>query len=311
MIKKILILAGGTATSWHLCKMIKSSFKQDFILCIGDTNKKNVIPASTLSDEYYQLPSIKESSYYPYMIELLKTKKIDILIPLIDFDLALFPCDNPDLLKINVLSTAPKEKVMIICQSKSNLSKKLKNNGIEVPRFYSQIEIESQKDYFVKPDIGFGSKNAGILKGKDISFSEEIIVQEILYQPEITVEIFKKDNYISYVCRERLEVKSGVCTKARFFNSEEIDKIINQINMLFELPLASCVQFMKNRENKWCLTDFNMRLGAGTALSSAIGFNISSALLSVLSEKNNYQEHLKKITDDSFVVRVYNEIVMP
>jgi hypothetical protein len=103
MIKKILILAGGTATSWHLCKMIKSSFNQDFILCIGDVNKKNVIPASILSDEYYQLPSIQESSYYLYMIELLKAKKIDILIPLIDFDLALFPCDNPDLLKINVL----------------------------------------------------------------------------------------------------------------------------------------------------------------------------------------------------------------
>jgi carbamoylphosphate synthase large subunit len=311
MVKKILILAGGTATAWHLCKIIKNNFEKDFTLYIGDINNKNIIPASTLSDEYYQLPPITDSSYYSYMIELLKETKIDILIPLIDFDLALFPCDNPDLLKINVLSTAPKEQVMTICLNKSNLSKKLKTIGIETPQFYSQAKIELQKEYFVKPNIGFGSKNATILKGKDIIFSDEIIVQEILHQPEITVEIFKKDNLLSYICRERVEIKSGVCTKARFFNSEEIGKIINRINMFFDLPLTSCIQFMKNKENKWCLTDFNLRLGAGTALSSAVGFNISSAFLTVLSGKNNYKEYLKEITDDLFVVRVYNEIVMP
>jgi carbamoylphosphate synthase large subunit len=310
MKKKILILAGGTATAWHLSMMIKSRFEKDFILCIGDINKKNLIPASTLSDEYYQLPAITDSSYYSYMLELFKTKNIDIIVPLIDSDLALFPNDNTDLLKINVLSTAPVNNVVAISKSKTNMSELLKLNGVIVPELFNQNTIEPQKDYFVKPDAGFGSKNTGIFKGKDIDFSKKIIVQEILHQPEITVEVFKKEDHLSYICRERLEVKSGVCTKARIFDNEEIGGIINHINTFLKLPLASCIQFMKNKDEQWCLTDFNMRLGAGTALSSAAGFGISSAFLSVLAGQNDFRKYLKKTTDDLFVVRVYNEIIM-
>jgi len=311
MKKKILILSGGTATAWHLSQIVKDEFDTYFTLCIGDVNPRNLIPASTLCAEYYQLPFISDSAYYEYMIELLKEKNIDILVPLIDFDLALFPSDNIDLIKLNIYSTAPKRQLMNICKSKTDLSKLLSNNGILVPRIYNQSDIEFNQKYFVKPDEGFGSKEAEILIGKDIVFLDKIIVQEILHQPEITVEVFKKDDYLSYICRERLETKSGVCTKARFCEDVEIDEIINRINTFIELPLACCIQFMKNNDNKWCLTDFNMRLGAGTALSFAAGFRISAAFLSVLAGQDNCREYLHKTLDEVFVVRVYNEIVMP
>ena len=310
MKKKILILSGGTATAWHLSQIIKDKFDKDFTLCIGDVNPQNLIPASTLCDEYYQLPFINDFAYYEYMIELLKEKNIDILVPLIDFDLALFPNDNIDLIKLNIYSTAPKRQLMNISKSKTELSRLLSDNGILVPRIYNQSEIVPKQEYFVKPDSGFGSKNAGILTGENIIYSNKIIVQDILYQPEVTVEIFKYNNYLSYICRERLETKSGVCTKARFYDDIEVGKIVNRINAFIELPLACCVQFMKNYDNKWCLTDFNMRLGAGTALSSIAGFGISAAFLSVLAGKNNFKEYLNRISDERIVVRVYNEIVM-
>jgi len=311
MKKKILILSGGTATAWHLSKTIKNSFNDDFVLCIGDVNPPNLIPASILCEEYYQIPFIHDVGYYEYMIELLKEKNIDILVPLIDFDLVLFPNDNIDLIKLNVYSTAPNGQLMNISKSKTDLSKLLSGNGILLPRIYNQSEIEPNKEYFVKPDSGFGSKNAGVLAGKNIVFSDNIIVQDILHHPEITMEIFRKDDYLSCICRERLETKAGVCTKARFYEDVEIGEIIHRIHAFIELPLACCIQFMKNNDNKWCLTDFNMRLGAGTALSSAAGFDISAAFLSVLAGKNNFKEYLKKISGELFVVRVYNEIVMP
>ena len=311
MKRKILILSGGTATAWHLCKTIKDCFANDFILCVGDVNPKNLIPASILCDEYYQLPYINDSCYYGYMIELLEEKEIDILVPLIDFDLVFFPNDNVDLLNLNVCSTAPNEKLMKICKSKRKVSELLIRHGILVPRIYDQSEIESNQDYCVKPDAGFGSKETGIIRGEKIVFSDTLIVQETLYQPEITVEVFRKDDYLAYTCRERIETKSGVCTKTRFYDYEEIGEIINRINTIIEFPLACCIQFMKNKDNKWCLTDLNMRLGAGTALSSAAGFCVSSAFLSVLTNKNNYKEYLKKVSDNVIVVRVYHELIMP
>ena len=309
--EKILLLAGGTATAWHLCNLIKDNFANRFILYVGDINDKNLIPASLLSDKYFQLPLINEPIYYSYMLSLLEEEKIDILVPLIDSDLALFSNDNPDLVKLNILSTAPSTNTMKICKSKSKITELLENNGISVPKQYRQNEIDPEKAYFVKPDTGFGSRGAAIFKGKDIGFSDKIIVQEILQQPEITVEIFRKDDFLAYICRERLEVKSGVCTKARFFYDEDFEGTIHQINQLLPFPLASCIQFMRNDDHKWCLTDLNMRLGAGTALSTAAGFGLASAFLSVLSGENDFKNYFKNVPDNQIVVRVYREIVMP
>lgn len=309
--KKIFLLAGGTATAWHLCNLIKNNFIDDFILYVGDMYNKDLIPASLLSDKYFQLPPIKESVYYNYMLNLLEEEKIDIIVPLIDTDLVLFPNDNPDLLKLNIISTAPNTNVMNICQSKSKISKLLGNNGIMIPKLYNQKDIDPEKHYFVKPDSGFGSSGAAALRGKDIDFSKEIIVQEVLQHPEITIEVFCKDDFLTYIFRERLEVKAGVCTKARFYYDEELEDTIHRINTLLPFPLASCIQFMKNSDNNWCLTDLNMRLGAGTALSSAAGFGLAAAFLSTLSGKNDYKNYFEKINDNQIVVRVYNEIIMP
>jgi len=309
--KKILILAGGTATAWHLCNLIKDRFADQFILYVGDTNDKNLIPASTLSDKYFQLLPIHDPVYYRSMLNLLEEEKIDIIVPLIDSDLLIFSNDNPDLLQLNVLSTAPNTYTMEICKSKSKISELLANNGIVVPKQYKQNNIDPEKSYFVKPDSGFGSRGTAVLKGKDIVFSEKIIIQEMLQRPEITVEVFQKDNFCDYVCRERLEVKSGVCTKARFFHDKGLEEILYRVNTLLPLPVASCVQFMKNDAYEWCLTDLNMRLGAGTALSSAAGFSLASAFLSVLSGKNDFENYLEAIPDNQVVVRVYDEIKMP
>ena len=310
VLKKILILAGGTATAWHLCNLIKTDFADRFVLYAGDINDKSLVPASTLSDKYFQLPPINDSGYYSYMLNLLEREKIDIIVPLIDFDLEIFSSDNPDLLKLNVLSTAPDAKTMETGKSKSKISELLANNGIPVPKQYRLNDIDPEKAYFVKPDAGFGSKGATILKGKNIDFSEKIIIQEILQHPEITVEIFKKDEFLASICRERLEVKSGVCTKARFFYDKGLEEIIHHIDALLPLPLASCIQFMMNDNHEWRLTDLNMRLGAGTALSSAAGFGLASAFLSVLSGGNDFKGYLGTVMRNQIVVRVYSEIKM-
>ena len=308
--KKILILAGGTATAWHLCNLIKNCFVEQFELYVGDINDRNIIPASTLSDKYFQLPPINDPVYYSYMLNLLEEEKINIIVPLIDSDLMFFSNDNPDLLKLNILSTAPTTNTMEICKSKSKISELLANNGLPVPKQYKQNDIDPEKTYFVKPDSGFGSRGVAVLKGKDIDFSEKIIIQEVLQHPEITVEIFKKDDFLTYICRERLEVKSGVCTKARFFYDKGLENIIHRIDALLQFPLASCIQFMKNDDNKWCMTDLNMRLGAGTALSSSAGFGLASGFLSVSYGKDDFKNYLGKVIDNQVVVRVYSEIKM-
>ena len=64
------------------------------------------------------------------------------------------------------------------------------------------------------------------------------------------------------------------------------------------------------KNTKWMLTDFNLRLGAGTALSSAIGWDLVYAFLIDLIDVDDPFLYLNKPVTIKKVVRVYQEIVM-
>ena len=309
--KKVLILAGGTATAWHLSNVITDEFKDNFVLCVADINKPQRVPASSLCDYFFQVPPISDQSYYVYMLSLLEKEKIDILIPLIDSDLLLFSMDNDDLEKLNVISTAPKKHVMNIFIDKLKACSFLQKHGVVVPKVYrSKKEIKNDEFYFQKPKMGFGSQGAIKVKGADCMFSNKTLVQEVLSSPEVTVEIFKSKNILKTVCRERIEIKSGVCTKARFFYDADLYEIIRAISSIVDLPIASCIQFMKNDDDDWCLIDCNLRLGAGTALSSKAGFKLTGAFLRELLGCSGQEKYLQEVPSDTIVLRVYNEILM-
>ena len=99
--KKILISAGGTATAWHITNLINQYFKDDFEIHICDINADYLIPASTLCYQFHKVPKITDNKYTEEMLKLMKEEEIDIFVPLIDFDLEIFPKDSKELKKIN------------------------------------------------------------------------------------------------------------------------------------------------------------------------------------------------------------------
>jgi hypothetical protein len=189
------------------------------------------------------------------------------------------------------------------------LNKYLDSKGLIVPKIFEFEEIQKNENYFVKPTRGFGSRGAQLLKGKAIPYNPELLIQEVCLKPEVTVEVYADEQRVEAICRERIEVKAGVSTKAKFFKDKEILNIVNQLANTIRFPLASCVQFMKNEANQWCITDLNLRLGAGTALSTAVGFDLTRAFLEKLLFDGHVDEFLKVPDSEKYVVRVYREIV--
>lgn len=309
--KNILITAAGTATAWHIVNVINSDFRDNYRVFACDINPVDLIPASLLVDKYIQVPKINDEKYYQFMLNLLEENNIDIIIPLIDNDFKVFPKDNPDLQKLNVFSTAPDFKVSELCTNKKVLNKHLDKYGIKTPIQYEKEQIVNQNMYFVKPCFGYGSNGATDLYGYEINtMDHNLLIQEKCRQPEVTVEVFCHNGELQYVCRERLETKAGVCTKARFFHDEELGTIIKNIAKLIELPTASCIQFMKNNDDEWVVTDLNLRLGAGTALSTAAGWSLVKAALCVWCQLPNDSIGYLNNVNGKTVVRVYKEIVM-
>ena len=266
--KRIMILAGGTATAWHLVNEIEKYYKNTFEVYICDINPQYLVPSSTKCKEFIQVLPISNEGYYDNIISILKKYNIDILVPLIDFDLEIFSNDNEDLKKLNVKSTAPKKSVVQLLSDKYNMSKWMNEIGINAPKIYEIDDIEHDQEYIIKPKKGFGSRGISKCKGNEINSIDEenYIIQELCSPKEVTVEVFKSEKIFKTICRERIEVKSGVCTKTRIYNDKELNNAVKKIVDNIEFPNSACIQFMLSNDNKWCVTDINLRLGAGTAL---------------------------------------------
>lgn len=308
---RILITAGGTATAWHIINVLKNYFI-DIEVVVTDTNPRHLVHSSIMANYFEQVPAIIEKDYYVGMLELMQKYKVQIIIPIIDFDLLHFPCDNIDLINLGIKSTAPDMQTCKDIANKEKMAITVEKHGINVPKMYNIDDISDEQEYFIKPKFGFGSRGSELITGNEINVKKvkDMVIQEVCSRPEITVEIFSYNNFISTVCRERIETKSGVCTKARIFYDEEFNEKILKIAKFVKLPVASCIQFMKNSNYEWCLTDFNLRLGAGTALSSAVGFELTKAAIACWMGKPEIaSKFLKKPNIDRFVVRTFNEVI--
>ncbi len=311
MKKRILLTAGGTATTWHFCQVIKEFFDEKFEIHICDINDEYLVPASIYAHKFHKVPSINEKNYEETMYKILEQEKIDILVPLIDFDLKTFSKDNEQLKKINVISTAPEMNTTEMLTNKLNMYNFLKNNSIPTPKVVKINEIIEDEEYIIKPIKGFGSNGVELKSAKEIKKMnlENFIIQEKCLPTEITAEIYN-GNIVKIFQRERVATKSGVCTKMIPVNHKQINdsiyKLINTINC----PKAFCIQFMQNKEGDWCIIDCNLRIGAGTALSTKIGFQLVRALLTSLLNENVPEDLFKIDKSIKSVLRVYEEIVI-
>lgn len=308
--KRIMILSAGTGTAWSIVQAIRNLRLDDIQLMACDINPPYLVHTSVYVDRFFQVPPIQNPDYYEVMLSLFKKEKIDILIPLIDWDLFLFSHDNSDLRRLNICSTAPERNTFEMLSDKTKLFENLTALGIRTPNLFSADTVKSGEKYYIKPKIGFGSRNAKVIMGEAILDSnlQDFIIQELCSTPEITVDAFFDGTGISCICRERIEIKSGVCTKAKIFKDDDILKKLHLLSTHFKLPNANCVQFMKTRDGEWALTDFNLRLGAGSSLSAAVGFKMARSAVALwlgLPEAVSIvvpeQEH--------YVCRYYEEVV--
>ena len=313
--KRILITAGGTATAWHMSNVIKNFFEGKIELHICDINPKELVASSNNADYFHQVPMIFDKDYRQEMLALLERENIDIIVPLIDWDLFTFSKDNADLLERNILSTGPLLSTAELLSDKAKMAGFLQENEIYTPKVYGQKDVNPNEEYVIKPATGCGSKGFKVLKGKDLLedlfVDENMIIQELCDggKDEITAEVFKSNDEVRIFCRRRIETKEGVCTKMQVAQEPEINDMLKKLVKAIEMPSAFCVQFMKHRGH-WNLIDCNLRIGAGTALTTAAGFQLTRAFFANLLGEHIDDEWFKVDEKIKAVVRVYREEVM-
>ena len=312
--KTVLLGSAGTGTAFASMLALRRNWGDSINVIAIDSNPKHLVTNSLLADKFFQVPLNKDIKYKQMLEKIIFEEKVDTYIPFIDHEIALAAELYEKNQKNNNLCLQVKRTdIAEICDDKYKTFLFLSDCNILTPACYMTNElISSKENLIIKPRRGFGSKIFKLQENRDnISKfnSETYIIQQECERPEITVDVCydMNRNYFIYVCRERVETKSGVSTKARLFLDNKIEKIALTLAQKLDLS-AFCFQLMKYN-GEWAVTDINARLGAGTAISVAVGMDFFSGMFSILWGEDP-SKYFKQLQKETFVTRQYSEFVM-
>jgi carbamoylphosphate synthase large subunit len=307
--KKILLTSAGTGSAFAMAEAVINNFKDKLELFLCDINPKELVSAASLTDNFFQAPLITDKDYSTFMVNLILSQNIDYCIPFIDLDISLF-VDIYERVNREIQLHISDKQTAEICADKMLSYYWLKENGINTPETFTTDGIDSNANLILKPRIGFGSVVVELNRQNlnTLTSHFDYIAQEICSKPEITIDVFRNidKNQFFYVCRERIETKLGVCTKAKLFLDEKLGRIAMKIADGLNLRYF-CFQVMQLK-GRWVVTDINPRLGSGTPMCSVAGIDFfSAAIADMLGEDG--MKFLEPLRNEVYVTRQYRNIL--
>lgn len=310
----VFFSSAGTGTAYSAILSLRRNWGNSKKIIVADSNHKSLVTSSLLSDEYIQVPLNLDVNYKNIIIDILYKKEVNTYLPFIDEEIYIASLIYKEKFKTSNLKLQVKSpEIADICNDKYKTFLFLLENNILTPHCYlSNDSIQEKEAIIIKPRKGFGSTIINVSDPYNVfSYysSEKYIVQQECQKPEITVDVCydKSNNFFKYICRERIETKSGVCTKARLFYDKKIENIAFIIADKLDLK-SFCFQLMKLKGD-WAVTDINARLGAGTAMSVAVGMDFFSGMFATLWEQDP-SSFFKPLLKETYVTRQYADFIM-
>lgn len=309
--KTLLLLTCGTNACFHIARVIKEKYSDRIRIVGADINPRWLIPTSPYLDAYHHCPYSNDINYYSSIIEICRKEKVDYLLPSFDLDQKLFYKGNTDLIKLGVYSFGISESLLKIYESKVEMNLYLKSIGLPSPKMFSSNEVKRGKKYFVKPMNGVGSVGARVATGDEILSHQDnnLVIQEICSEPEITLECFNYAGKIYSIARQRIASKAGVCTKTKLYKDCFLNNIAQKFADSIELPYIFNLQFMKNDNGDMVITDVNLRTAGGMSMSYAVGWDETSSLAKIMLGEKDVVNSVDINIPEQYVVRAYSDIV--
>lgn len=313
--KRVLIGAAGTGTAFGAIAALRRVWSEHVYIVAMDVNPRHLVTASLLANHFEQVPAVASAQFLDVLAKIIRTHNLNTYMPLLPTEIALvakLKAQNHLPATVSVLTPSPISSA--ICADKLELTRCLSSTGIAVPHTAIASNPFPADNYFIKPRKATGSRGASKISSAQLhnvsgNEADEWIVQEICSGPEITVDAFysPEQEFLHAVCRERIEVKAGVSTKARLFMNAELEKLAARLADALQLTGSFCFQVMRGASN-WVVTDVNPRPGAGTAMCLLTRNDFFAATFAYLWEEDP-RVFFCPINGDVFVTRQYAEFL--
>jgi len=270
-----------------------------------DCSKINV--GKFFSDEFLECPKATSPDFVPFLHSLFEEKlksfsKI-LYVPIIDYgfkDISRTKFDD------RVLVMLSPYKTINICDDKLEMSRFFRSfiNPFSLPKDMDAIRVQAAtfSDIIIKPKRnGRGSLDVStcnditVFNAQKKYLGDNFYFQEKISGREVTVDVLCTlgGRYLGSICRERVEVKAGVCSKAKIFHSWYYDNIVKFICSKLEFRGHINIQFIENTNGVY-LIEINPRYSGGYNLSEAAGFHSVDVMRAMFYEwgKGTYDDSM-------------------
>jgi carbamoylphosphate synthase large subunit len=312
----VLLGSAGTGTAFGAASALRRHWSERVTIVAMDTNPRYLVTASLLCDGFEQVPPSDDEAFPAALLAITKHYRVDTYLPLVDIELVrAAELRDSFFLPRGIRVLAPPLHSARICLDKYLAALWMEKHAIPTPQTALASQAFRADHYFLKPRQGFGSRGTRKIARTELdripeSERDDWIVQALCSGPEVTVDVFHDpgQHFVRIACRERIETKSGVCTKARVFFDSDLEALACQLGRRLALSGTFCFQVMHN-DGRWYVTDINARPGAGTAISVAAGLDFFAALFAH-AWAIDVRQVMPMLIHDRIVTRQYSEFVM-
>jgi carbamoylphosphate synthase large subunit len=262
-------------------------FQATVIAC--DTNSNALVAASVVAHGFQQLVSAKDADFARRVPKILGDLGVKFFYPIHDEEIRVASHEVSAFRGQGIIVCAPSAQAVELATDKLTLGGILSKVGIRYPETVSLSEERwFDGGVIVKPRRGVGSRGVTIFDEREQldAFRHspdvvcgEYVCQRPLAEPELTVDVFfdPERNFHRSICRERIEVRAGITTKARIFRDEAVADLGARLAACLGLCGSFCFQVRLDNDGQWAVIDVNPRIGGATATSVAIGLDFPTA----------------------------------
>jgi carbamoylphosphate synthase large subunit len=315
---RTVVLGGaGSSAAFAAAVSLRRHWADRVRILTMDIHPAHLVAASELADVHVVAPLADAPGFPAFLEATLRDFSASVYLPIIPQEV----CVGATLAASwqgdrSVFAMLPSLAAARACSDKWRLYEELCRLGIPTPRTWlgaAQVPL-AMDAMIVKPRAGYGSRGVREIPAESLVRSAESmnddVIQERCSGPEVSIDVLRApDGSGSRVlCRERLEVRAGVCTKSRVFEDPELGSLALAVCDGLGLGVLSCIQCMR-AGGRWAVTDVNPRPGAGTAMSGAAGNDFfGAAFASIWAEP--WRPFMGTLASSAFVTRQFQEVLM-
>jgi hypothetical protein len=314
--KRVLVFPCGSEVALEVYDSLKYSAHFELVGASSVDDHGKFIFENYIGD----LPFYTAENFIAELTKIITKFKIDLIYPAMDAVICKLKENEKQLGALVVSSPFETTKT---CLSKSKTYEILKHH-INTPTIYSVNQQNLNFPVFIKPDIGYGSRDSFKINNyEELNFyvkkRADYIICEYLEGDEYTIDCFtnKEGELLFTGARKRSRISNGISAKTEtaIELTVEFKKIAQTINELISFRGAWFFQLKKNSFGNPVLLEIASRIAGSSAVYRMQGTNF--ALLScfdlldlrVSIQQNKFKVEMDRALSKKFSLDItYNTI---